>query len=109
MSENLQNIMCQFMEKKSDPLKGCLVAALKSRDHYLSLLDESLGSPIPSENIRMCELLTDAGLFREEIKLNRDGRNRYKLFYLTDSGRELAERIEQEGFGGAIPESIPVI
>ncbi len=109
MSGNLQNLMCQFMEKKSDPLKGCLIAALKSKEHYLSLLDESLGSTIPSEDIRLCELLTDVALFREEIKLTRDGRNRYKLFYLTEKGTQLAEQIEQEGFDGAIPESIPVI
>ena len=109
MAVNLHEFMCQYMDKQSIPLKGCLVAALKSKYQYLSLLDQSLGSPTPSDDIRNCELLADAGLFREEIKLNRDGRNQYKLFYLTEEGRQLAEQIMREGFDGAIPESIPVI
>ncbi len=109
MSENLHQYMCQYLEKNIDPFKGCLVAALKSKCEYLSLLDQSLGTPMPSDDIRNCELLAHAGLFREEIRLNRDGRNRYKLFFLTDSGRRLATAIEHEGFDGDIPESIPVI
>ncbi len=109
MAENLNDLMCQYMDKNSDALKGCLVAALRSKDQYLSLLDQSLGSPIPSDDIRNCELLADTGLFREEIKLNRDGRNRYKLFYLTERGRQIADQIVREGFDGEIPASIPVI
>lgn len=85
-----------------------MIAAFDSREHYLSLIDESLGSPIPSPNIKLCELLCDAGLFREEVKLTRDGRNRYKVFYLTDSGMQMVKRIKAEGFNGKVPQNTPL-
>ena len=46
-------------------------------------------------DIRNCEFLTDARLFREEVKLTIDGRNRYKLFYLTDLGKEMAQNTKE--------------
>lgn len=67
-----------------------------------------MGSPVPSEDIRNCELLTDALLFREEIQHTRDGRNRYKLFFLTDLGMEMAQQLEEEGFKGELPETPPI-
>ena len=100
MVQKLQDYMCKYMQEQTESLKGCLLAALNSKEQYLSLLDESLGTTIPSKDIKLCELLTNAGLFREEIKLTRDGRNRYKLFYLTDTGKEMAEQIKAEGYSG---------
>ena len=108
MVRTLQDYMCSYMQEQNEPLKGCLVAALDSREQYLSLLDESLGTPVPSTTIKLCELLTNAGLFREEVKVTRDGRNRYRLFYLTDSGREMALQIKAEGYNGAVPQSTPI-
>jgi hypothetical protein len=108
MEEKLEDILCKYVQKQSEPLKGCLVAALDSREQYLSLLDESLGTPIPSMDIKLCELLVDAGLFRQEIKLTRDGRNRYKMFYLTDSGRQIAQQIKAEGYNGPVPQNTPI-
>jgi hypothetical protein len=105
----LQDFMCQYMEEKSDPLKGCLLAALENKEGYLCLLVESLGTPVVSEDIRLSELLTSAGLFWAEEKLTRDGRNRYKLFHLTAAGREIAERTKSEGFDGEIAQNIPAI
>ena len=96
MSQKLQDYMCKYVQEKLEPLKGCLLAALNSKEQYLSLLDESLGTPIPSIDLKLCELLANSGLFREEIKLNRDGRNEYKLFYLTDLGKEMAMQIKKE-------------
>ena len=96
MSQQLQDYMCKYVQEKTELLKGCLLAALNSKEQYLSLLDESLGTPTPSIDLKLCELLTNAGLFREEVKLNRDGRNEYKLFYLTDLGKEMAMQIKKE-------------
>jgi len=110
MVEQLQEYLCRYMEEKSEHLKGCLLAALDSPDGYLCLLIESLGTPVPSEDARLAELLVDAGLFREETKITRNGRNRYKLFYLTTQGTRLAEYIKEEGFDGKIPENaIPAV
>ena len=96
MSQQLQDYMCKYVQEKTELLKGCLLAALNSKEQYLSLLDESLGTTNPSIDVKLCELLAKAGLFREENKLTRDGRNQYKLFYLTDLGKEMAQQIKNE-------------
>ena len=96
MSQQLQDYMCKYVQEKIESLKGCLLAVLNSKEQYVSLLDESLGTPTPSMDLKLCELLANAGLFREEIKLNRDGRNEYKLFYLTYLGKEMAQQLKNE-------------
>ncbi len=108
MATNLQDFLCKYMSEQAESLKGCLVAAYDSREHYLSILDESLGTSTESSDIKFCELLTNAGLLREEVKVTRNGRNRYKLFYLTDSGVELAKQIKAEGYSGPVPQSTPL-
>jgi hypothetical protein len=82
-----------------------LTAALNNQEQHLSYLNDSLGTPIPSVDIRNCEILTEAQLFREEIKITRDGRNRYKLFYLTDLGREMALKLREESYTDELSES----
>jgi hypothetical protein len=96
------------MDEKSDELKGCLLAALESKEGYLCMLIESLGTPVPSEDLNYSELLTKAGLFWEEERITRNGRNRYRLFHLTDAGRRVAEQIKDEGFDGKIAETMPI-
>jgi hypothetical protein len=108
MVETLQDYLCKYLQEQTPALKGCLIAVYDSRLQYLSLLDESLGTPVPSANLKFCELLADAGLFREEVKITRDGRNRYKLFYLTDTGKEMAQQIKAEGYTGPVPQNTPI-
>lgn len=97
--------MCTYVKSLANPLKGCLLAALKSKDGYLSLQDERLGSTIESVDLKLCGLLASAGLFREEEKLTMDGNNHYRLFYLTDAGKEIAEQTDAEGYYGSMPKS----
>ncbi len=108
MVENLQDYLCKYMQQQTEALKGCLIGVFDSREHYLSLLDESLGTPTGSNEIKLCELLANSGLLREEIRVTRDGRNRYKVFYLTEPGLEMAKRIKQDGFNGPLPLNTPI-
>lgn len=106
MVERFEDYISKYFGDQSDVFKGYLLAALRSKNRTLCYLDESLGDTIPSQDIRNCELLTGAGIFREEIKLTRNGRNLYKLFQLTQIGLELAEQVDDEGYDGRIPESV---
>jgi hypothetical protein len=108
MVEDLEDYMCRYIQQQTEPLKGCLLAILESREQYLSILDESLGTPVRSVDIKRCELLTNAGLLREDIKLTRDGRNTYKVFYLTDIGREFAQKVKAQGYAGPMPQNTPL-
>ena len=105
MVVNLEEYMCTYMKSLANPLKGCLLAALKSKDGYLSLHDERLGSTIESVDLKLCGLLASAGLFREEEKLTMDGHNHYRLFYLTDVGKKMAEQADSEGHSTTMPKS----
>jgi hypothetical protein len=107
--QTLQNYMCRYMDEKSNELKGCLIAALESKEGYLCLLIESLGTPVPSEDLNYSELLSKAGLFWDEERITRNGRNRYKLFHLTDAGRRVAELTKEEGFDGKITENAVLV
>jgi hypothetical protein len=108
-SQTLQDYMCQYMDEKSERLKGCLVAALESKEGYLCILVESLGTPVVSEDLRYSELLANAGLFWVEEKITRNGRNRYKLFHLTDVGRRIAKQTKVDGFDGELAQSVEAV
>jgi hypothetical protein len=108
VGQTLHDYMCRYMDEKSDELKECLLAALESKEGFLSILVESLGSPVVSEEQNSAELLTKAGLFWEEERMTRNGRNRYKLFHLTDTGRRVAEQTKDEGFDDKIAENLAV-
>jgi len=105
MSQKFDDHLCKYIKDQTSLFKRYLLAALDNQDQYLSFLDESLGTPLPSVDVRNCELLTDAGIFREEVKLTRDGRNRYKMFYLTELGKEMALQIRDESYTEELPPS----
>jgi len=105
MSQKFEEYICKFIQYQSGILKSYLLATLDSKDQCLYYLDSRLGTSLPSMDIRNCELLVDARLFREEVKLTQDGRNRYKLFYLTDLGGELAKQMTEESVTSEMPES----
>jgi hypothetical protein len=109
MTEKFEDYLCRYFQEQAGIFKRYLLAALESKDQNLNYLDQSLGTFIPSIDIRNCELLTDAHLFREEIKLTRDGRNRYKVFTLTILGTEMAKQVKEESLSGDMPESPPMM
>ena len=108
MSESFEGFLCKYIQRHIGVLSRYLLAALDNQEKNLYYLDMSLGTVVPSIDIRNCELLTDAGLFCEEVKVTRDGRNRYKLFYLTALGRKMVEKIKKESYTEELPESPPI-
>ncbi len=106
MSETLEGFMCRYIQGQVGCLKKYLLAALDSQEKNLCYLDMSSGSVVPSVDVRNCELLTDAGLFCEDVKVTRDGRNRYKLFYLTDLDMEMVEKIKEQNYTEDLPQSL---
>ena len=50
----------------------------------------------PFLRLKNCELLRDAQIFREDTRISRNGRNIYKVFSLTDFGRQIAEELKKE-------------
>ena len=108
MSQKFEDYICKYIQEQTSTFKKYLLAASDNQDQYLSYLDMSLGTSIPSIDIRNCEMLTDAKLFRIEIKITRDGRNRYELFYLTDLGKQMAQYIREESLVEKMAESQPI-
>jgi hypothetical protein len=98
--EHFDEYICRFVQEHKEFLRRYVLNAYESKDQYVCYLDSSLGTPVPSEDIRNLEFLTEAKLFKEEIKFNRDGRNRYKMFVLTDMGRKMAKHLKAEGYSG---------
>ncbi len=108
MTQKFEDYMCKYIQEQTNVFKKYLLAALDNQDQYLSYLDMSLGTSVPSIDIRNCEMLTDAKLFRAETKITRDGRNRYEVFTLTDLGKEMAQIIRKESFVDEMTESAPI-
>ena len=109
MVEKFADFICKYIQGKAEVFKGYLLAALENKEGYVCFISESLGTDMSIEDVRNGELLADAGLFKEETKFTRSGKNRYQIFHLTDLGREMAEQIKNEGYDGKIPESAPII
>ena len=108
MSEPFEDFMCKFIREQANTFKTYLLAALETKDMCLYYLESRLGTALPSMDIRNCEFLTDARLFREETKITMDGRNRYKLFYLTALGKERAMKTKEASVTDQMPETPPV-
>ena len=105
MTQKFEDFMCKYILTQTSILKKYLLAASDSQDQFIWYMDISLGTLIPSIDIKNCEVLTDAGLFREEIKLTRDGHNRYKLFYLTELGKEMTQQIKEDSYSNEVPQN----
>ncbi len=96
MSQRLANYLSDYIKSRVGVFKKYLLAALDNKDQNLWYLEASEGMIIPSADLKNCELLRDAQLFHEDIKVSRNGRNTYKIFCLTDLGKKLAEELKAE-------------
>lgn len=96
MSIKLENYLCDYLKSRTGIFKKYILAALDNKDGCLWYLEYSEGMVMPNSDLKNCEVLRDAQIFREDIRLTRNGRNTYKLFFLTDNGKKLAEEIKAE-------------
>jgi hypothetical protein len=107
MSQELSEYLSNYIESRVGVFKKYLLAALDNKDQCLWYLESTAGMVIPSSDLKNCELLRDAQLFHEDIRISRNGRNTYKIYCLTELGRKLAMEIKKEGLEHQKPEKTP--
>ncbi len=98
MSQVLGSYLSEYIANRVGVFKKYLLAALDNKDHCIMYLESSEGMLMPSSDLKNCELLRDAQLFTEDTRVTRSGRNTYKIFCLTQSGIELADKIKEESW-----------
>ena len=96
MSQKFSEYLSEYIRSRVGVFKKYLLAALDNKDQAIWYLESSEGTVIPSADLKNCELLRDAQIFRDDIKLSRNGRNTYKIYYLTDLGKKIALELKAE-------------
>jgi len=96
MSVKFETFLCDYLKGRVGIYKKYILAALDNKDGCIFYLEYSEGMKLPNSDLKNCELLRDAGIFREDTRMSRNGRNTYKLFMLTENGKKIAEEIKAE-------------
>jgi hypothetical protein len=97
MSEKLSSFLSEYIQSRVGVFKKYIIAALDNKDQCIFYLESSEGMVIPTSDLKNCELLRDAGVFKEDTRVTRNGRNTYKFYCLTDLGKKIADAIKAEG------------
>jgi hypothetical protein len=97
MSDKLGTYLCEYIQSRVGVFKKYIIAAYRNKDQCIFYLESSEGMIIPSSDRKNCELLRDARIFTEDTRISRHGRNTYKFYCLTDTGKKMAEAIKAEG------------
>jgi hypothetical protein len=104
MSEELGRYLSSYIQRRVGVFKKYLSAALDNNDQCIWYLESTEGMLVPSSDLKNCQLLRDAQLFTEDLRMSRNGRNTYKIYCLTQLGMKLAREIRKEGLEGSKPE-----
>jgi len=96
MSDKLAEYLTNYIRERIGVYKKYIIAAFNSPGHCIWYLESSAGMPVPSSDLKNCELLRDAKIFTEDTRISRNGRNIYKVFCLTDFGKQLAKAMLKE-------------
>jgi hypothetical protein len=97
MTEEFQEYLANYIQSRVGVFKRYLLAALDNKDHCIWYLESSEGMLAPSSDLKNCQLLRDAQIFNEDVRISRNGRNTYKIYCLTELGKKFADGIKQEG------------
>jgi hypothetical protein len=108
MSVKLETFLTDYIKSRIGVFKKYLLAALHNKDCCLWYVEYCEGTILPSADLKNCQLLRDAKLFREDTKLSRNGRTAYKIYCLTDEGKKIAQELKEESIVGEneLPEEI---
>ncbi len=104
MSEELKEYLSNYIQTRVGIFKKYILAAFDNKDHCIWYLESSEGMMLPSSDLKNCQLLRDAQLFDEDVRMSRSGRNIYKKYCLTELGKKFAESIKKEGLEGTAVE-----
>jgi hypothetical protein len=97
MSEEFKEYLSNYIQTRAGLFKKYLLAALDNKDHCIWYLESSEGMLAPSSDLKNCQLLRDAQLMNEDLRISRNGRNTYRIYCLTDLGKKFASAIREEG------------
>jgi hypothetical protein len=100
MSEELERYLSSYIQSRVGVFKKYFLAALDNKDHCIWYLESTEGMLVPSSDLKNVQLLRDAQLFTEDVRMSRNGRNTYKIYCLTELGLKLAKEIKEEGLEG---------
>lgn len=104
MSEELKEFLSNYIQSRVGIFKKYLLAAIDSKDKCIWYLESTEGMLVPSSDLKNCQLLRDAQLFNEDVRISRNGRNVYKIYCLTELGKKFAENVKKEGLLGTVVE-----
>lgn len=96
MSLKFESFLCDYLKGRVGIYKKYMLAVLDNKEGCIWYLEYSEGMIVPNSDLKNCELLRDAGILREDTRVSRNGRNTYKIFYLTDAGKKITEEIKSE-------------
>jgi len=96
MSVKFETYLLDYIKSRVGVFKKYLLAALDSKDCCIWYVEYCEGTIMPSADLKNCQLLRDAQLFREDTKLSRNGRTAYKVYCLTDVGKIIAQELKDE-------------
>jgi hypothetical protein len=102
MSEELKEYLSNYIQSRVGIFKKYLLAAIDTKDSCIWYLESSEGMLVPSSDLKNCQLLRDAQLFNEDVRMSRNGRNVYKIYCLTDLGKKFADNIKKEALEGTV-------
>jgi hypothetical protein len=96
MSVKFENYLIDYIKTRVGTYKKYLLAALDNKECCLWYIEYSEGMKQPNSDLKNCELLRDALIFREDTRMARNGRTTYKIYCLTDLGKKVAQELKDE-------------
>ena len=96
MSERFETYLTNYIKTRVGVFKKYLLAALENKGGCIWYVEWSEGTMIPNADLKNVQLLRDAMIFNEDTRISRNGRTTYKIYSLTEAGKEIAQELMKE-------------